>query len=120
MSTPDNDDRDEPLHRDNRRMLGKLAVIVAAMFGFGYAMVPMYKSICEALGINVLTLSEREAGKPLVGEKGVANTQVDASRMITVELDANARGPWSFKPEKSSVQVHPGEVVTVMYEFRNQ
>ena len=39
------------LHRDNRRMLGKLAVIALLMFGFGYALVPMYKHICEALGI---------------------------------------------------------------------
>ena len=43
------------LHRDNRRMVGKLAVIALAMFGFGYALVPMYKHICEALGINVLS-----------------------------------------------------------------
>jgi cytochrome c oxidase assembly protein subunit 11 len=107
------------LHRDNLRMVGKLAVVAAAMFGFGYAMVPMYKSICTALGINVLSLSEQDAGQ-LVGERGPANTQVDLSRTITVEFDANARGPWSFKPEKSSVEVHPGEVTTVMYEFRNE
>jgi cytochrome c oxidase assembly protein subunit 11 len=106
------------LRRDNRRMLGKLAVIALAMFAFGYALVPMYRSICEALGINVLSLSEREASR--VGERGPVNTQVDLSRTITVELDANARGPWSFKPVVNAVQVHPGEVTTVMYEFRNE
>ncbi|MEW6704596.1 MAG: cytochrome c oxidase assembly protein [Pseudomonadota bacterium] len=106
------------LRRDNLALVGKLAVIAVAMFGFGYALVPVYQSICEALGINVLSLSEREAGKR-VGERGPANTQVDLSRTITVELDANARGPWTFKPEKSFVQVHPGQVMTVMYEFRN-
>ena len=47
------------LHRDNRRMLGKLAVVALAMFGFGYALVPMYRTICDALGINVLSVSER-------------------------------------------------------------
>lgn len=98
----------------NRSMLLKLLVVTAAMFGFGYALVPMYKQICEALGINVLTLSEgRAAGK----EK--PNTQVDPSRTITVEFDANARGPWEFKPAKNSLQVHPGEMATVEYEFRN-
>ncbi|WP_442909192.1 cytochrome c oxidase assembly protein [Ideonella sp. BN130291] len=101
-------------------MVGKLGVIVALMFGFGYALVPVYKSICEALGINVLSLSEREAGGRPVGERGPVNTQVDTSRTVTVEFDANARGPWSFRPAKSSVQVHPGEVTTVMYEFRNE
>ena len=106
------------LRRDNRRMLGKLAVITAAMFGFGYALVPVYRHICEALGINVLSLSER-AGSGGAAPAVPANTQVDRSRTITVEFDANARGPWEFKPAVRSLQVHPGELATVMYEFRN-
>lgn len=109
------------LHRDNRRMLSKLAVIALAMFGFGYALVPMYKHICEALGINVLSVSERVTQGGLTESgKRQANTQVDTSRTITVEFDANARGPWDFKPAVASVQVHPGELATVMYEFRNK
>jgi cytochrome c oxidase assembly protein subunit 11 len=104
------------LQRDNRALLGKLAVVAVLMFGFGYAMVPMYKSICEALGINVLSLAERQAGAGLADGR---NTQVDRSRTISVEFDANARGPWEFKPAQRSLQVHPGELTTVMYEFRN-
>ncbi len=103
--------------RDNRQLLGKLVVVVGVMFGFGYALVPMYNAICETLGINVLTLSE-ERSVNWAGRKPV-NTQVDASRSITVEFDANARGPWDFKPAVRSVQVHPGEMTTVMYEFKN-
>jgi cytochrome c oxidase assembly protein subunit 11 len=105
---------------DNRRMLGKLLVVAGLMFGFGYALVPMYRAICNALGINVLTLAEqRAASGSWAARKVAANTQVDASRTITVEFDANARGPWDFKPAQRSLQVHPGEVATVMYEFRN-
>ena len=105
---------------ENRRMLGKLVVIVAAMFGFGYALVPMYRSICDALGINVLSLSEqRVSSGSWSGRAAVSNTQVDTSRSITIEFDANARGPWDFKPAVRSLQVHPGELTTVMYEFRN-
>jgi cytochrome c oxidase assembly protein subunit 11 len=105
---------------ENRRMLGKLVVIVAAMFGFGYALVPMYRSICDALGINVLSLSEqRVSSGSWSGRAAVSNTQVDTSRSITIEFDANARGPWDFKPAVRSMQVHPGELTTVMYEFRN-
>lgn len=101
---------------DNRRMLGKLALVAAAMFAFGYALVPMYRAICDALGINVLALSEqRIAG----AGQAASNTQIDRTRTITVEFDANARGPWDFKPATRSVQVHPGELTTVMYEFRN-
>jgi cytochrome c oxidase assembly protein subunit 11 len=99
-------------------MVGKLVVVVALMFGFGYALVPIYKAICTALGINVLTLAEQQATGTLASSK--VNTQVDLSRSITVEFDANARGPWDFKSEVRSVRVHPGEVTTIMYEFRNR
>ena len=106
------------LRRDNRRMFGKLVVVAVVMAGFGYALVPIYNSICSALGINVLSLAELDVQG---GKRAAytANTQVDLSRTITVEFDANARGPWEFKPEKRSVEVHPGELTTVMYEFRN-
>ena len=107
--------------RANRGMLGKLLVVAALMFGFGYALVPMYRAICDALGINVLSLSEQRVSQGWLGgaKGGAANTQVDRTRTITVEFDANARGPWEFKPALSSLQVHPGELATVMYEFRN-
>jgi cytochrome c oxidase assembly protein subunit 11 len=107
------------LHRDNRQLVMKLAVIVALMFGFGYALVPLYRAICNALGINVLSLAERQT--TLAG-KGIAdgNGQIDFSREITVEFDANARGPWDFKPAVRHLTVHPGELTQVMYEFRNK
>ena len=106
------------LHRDNRHLFVKLGVVVGLMFGFGYAMVPLYKSICEALGVNVLSLAEKQTA---LADKGVANGngQVDYSREITVEFDANARGPWDFKPAVRHLTVHPGELTQVMYEFRN-
>ena len=106
------------LSLDNRRMTVKLAVVVLAMFGFGYALVPLYRTICQALGINVLALSDVRTGAG-VAAKYSANTQVDLSRSITIEFDANARGPWEFKPAVRSMQVHPGELTTVMYEFQN-
>ncbi len=108
------------LKLENARLLGKLAVVTAGMFGFGYALIPLYKAICEATGINILALGDTNLpGAKKLTTKDVANTQVDTSRTITVEFDANARGPWEFKPQKSSLQVHPGELATVMYEFQN-
>ena len=105
------------LQRENVVMVRKLAVVTAAMFAFGYALVPIYKSICELTGINILALGEQSI--PGVRAALPANTQVDLSRSITAEFDANARGPWEFKPEQRSVVVHPGELTTVMYEFQN-
>ncbi len=104
----------------NKSMVGKLVVIAIGMFGFGYALIPIYKQICEITGVNILALSESQNSSWTTGKSASpANTQIDYSRTITVEFDANARGPWSFKPEKSSLQVHPGEMTTVMYEFQN-
>ncbi len=105
------------LQRENFRMVRKLAVITVGMFAFGYALVPIYKSICEMTGINILALGDRNI--PGATPTMAANTQVDTSRSITVEFDANARGPWEFKPAQRSVVVHPGELTTVMYEFQN-
>ena len=109
---------------DNRRMVGKLLVVVTLMFGFGYALVPMYRAICNALGINVLTLAEQRvaSGNWSGRQSGLAdgrNTQIETTRLVTVEFDANARGPWFFKPAQSSLQVHPGQIATVMYQFKN-
>jgi cytochrome c oxidase assembly protein subunit 11 len=98
--------------RLNRSTLGKLVVIAGVMFGFGYALVPIYRQVCEVLGINVLTQKDGTVARP-------ANTQVDLSRTITVELDGNAQGPWRFRPTQRSVKVHPGELTTVTYEVVN-
>jgi len=116
------DGHDSDLRSDNRRLVGKLAVVAALMFGFGYALVPMYRAICSALGINVLSVSERlTSGVAPAGSGGDAyrSSQVDLGRTITVEFDANAHGPWEFKPALRTLDVHPGEMATVMYEFRN-
>ncbi|HEY2560454.1 MAG TPA: cytochrome c oxidase assembly protein [Caldimonas sp.] len=103
------------VNADNRRMVTKLAVVAALMFAFGYAMVPIYRTICDVLGTNVLARSEVQSGAD-----APANPQVDLGRTVRIEFDANARGPWDFKPAQASVDVHPGEVTTVMYEFRNR
>lgn len=105
------------LQRENFRMVRKLAVIAAVMFAFGFALVPIYKSICEMTGINILALGDRNI--PGATPSMSSNTQVDTSRTITVEFDANSQGPWEFKPAQRSLQVHPGELATVMYEFKN-
>lgn len=96
----------------NRQLLGKLLVIAVMMFGFGYALIPVYKQICEVLGINVLTQKD---GTVTLDH----NTQVDMSRTVTVEFDGNAQGPWRFRPVVASMQVHPGQLQTMLYEVVN-
>ena len=105
------------IKHENNNMVRKLAIIAVAMFAFGYALVPLYKAICEMTGITILALGDRNI--PGAQSATPANTQIDKSRLITIEFDANARGPWDFKPAISSLKVHPGELATVMYEFQN-
>lgn len=109
MSTP----QDTQTNSLNRQVVGKLLVMVAVMFAFGYAMVPIYKKICEVTGVNFLTQPEDSV------EQFVKNTQVDSSRKVAVVFDSNSRGAWQFKPERNSVSVHPGELVTIVYELVN-
>ena len=121
MSDDDKDPREsgrqKKQKRLNRDMLFKLTLVVFLMGGFGYAMVPMYKSICEALGVNVI--ARGDVGSAYGAQKAPINSQVDLTRNITVEFDANARGPWEFHAAQNSVVVHPGQMTTVLYEFKN-
>ncbi len=99
---------DAALAARNRETMTKLLVIAVAMLGFGFAMVPMYRQICESLGI-----SQTRA-------VGAANTQVDASRSVTVELLASSGGlPWKFEAVEREVKLHPGQLVTVNYRVVN-
>jgi cytochrome c oxidase assembly protein subunit 11 len=99
---------DAVLAARNRETMTKLLVIAVAMLGFGFAMVPMYRQICESIGITQSRIV------------GSANTQVDASRSVTVELLASSAGlPWTFEAIDREVKVNPGQLVTVNYRVVN-
>ena len=95
---------------ENRKLLFKLTVVAVGMFGFGFAMVPFYKAICDVTGLNNL----------LNADRGPVNTQVDTTRAVVFEFDANTRGTdLRFKPLQRSVSMHPGEMVVIEYEVAN-
>jgi cytochrome c oxidase assembly protein subunit 11 len=95
----------------NKIMMRKLLVVACAMFGFGFALVPFYKKICEVAGINNVVKADI-----------VTNAQVDTTRLITMEFDTNVRNGlrWSFRPLEKTVRFHPGELVSVTFEVTNQ
>ena len=88
----------------------KLIVSTLVMFGFGFALVPFYYKICEVTGIN-------SGAEQIL----VKNTQVDTSRWVTLEFDANTNAdlPWKFTPALRSMKVHPGQLVQIEYEVVN-
>jgi cytochrome c oxidase assembly protein subunit 11 len=93
-----------------RLLVGKLFLIVGAMFLFGYALVPLYNVFCDITGLNGKTKNA-----PVVTTKA---GNVDTSRTITVELLANVNSQlaWEFQSEVRKVQVHPGEPDTLCGE----
>ena len=96
------------IEQQNRELVAKLLVIVVGMLGFAYAMVPLYRQVCQAVGI-----SQTRVVAPV-------NTQVDASRVVTVDLLASSAGlPWKFEALDREVKLHPGERVTVRYRVVN-
>ena len=99
------------MNRENRQLLVKLLIAACCMFGFAFALVPFYKVICEVTGINNL----------LRADKTVANTQVDTTRSVLMQFDANSQQAlaWRFKPLQPNVTVHPGQLVRVDYEVEN-
>jgi len=100
--------RDAQRHA-NRVLVTKLAVVVAAMFGFGYLLVPFYDKICQVTGLRNIA----SADAPL-------NSQVDMSRVVRLELDSNVHNmAWRFRPLTPTLSVHPGEVTQVEFEVVN-
>lgn len=94
----------------NRETSRKLVIIALLMFGFGYALIPLYEKICEVTGINQLAKPDE-----------IVNTQLDTSRTIVMEFDANVRGDiaWQLTPRERKRTVHPGELVHVVFDLKN-
>jgi len=103
------DPRSAEIRRANRALLTKLGVIVVAMFGFGYALVPFYEKICEVTGLRDIDKADK-----------VVNTQVDLTRSVRIEFDTNLHDmPWKFRALDAITDIHPGEVTQVMFEVVN-
>ena len=95
----------------NLVMLKKLIVVSIGMFCFGFALVPICEKICDVTGINSVVKADE-----------FVNTQIDSSRVITVQFDANYRGGsgWSLKPTEREATVHPGQLISTSYKIQNQ
>jgi cytochrome c oxidase assembly protein subunit 11 len=102
--------RAKEFEQANKRTMRKLFIVALAMFGFGYALVPLYDVFCEVTGIN---------GKTKRGT--IEQAQVDTSRWVTVEFTGHtdSKLPWQFQPAQPSMRVHPGQVVVANYVARN-
>jgi Cytochrome oxidase assembly factor len=97
-----------------KRTAGRLFIAAVAMFGFGYALVPLYNVYCELTGLNGKTGA--------ISEQQAAAGVIDTDRLVTVEFDTNINGdlPWEFRAGARKVQVHPGKITDVFFMVENK
>ena len=100
--------------QQNAKTVRLMFLIVIGMFGFGFAMVPLYDLLCSVTGLNGSTTGR-------IQDESVLSSRVDYNRIVTVEFDAtnNADLPWEFRPTIKKVDVHPGEIKEVSYYVKN-
>ncbi len=99
----------------NLKVLSRLGVVVVAMFGFGFAMVPLYDVFCEVTGLN------GKSSRMTVAQN-VDSMRVDKDRTVTVEFVTNLNQSmnWEFQPTRSTMRVHPGKLYTTRFYARNK
>ena len=98
--------------RCNRKLLRRLTLIAVGMFGFGYLLSPLYATLCRVTGINRLR----------AGDSVAADVRPQISRTILMQFDSNLDEalPWVFRPTQAAARVHPGQLVRISYEARNE
>jgi cytochrome c oxidase assembly protein subunit 11 len=101
--------------KGHHRLIGILIVLVLGMFGFGFALVPIYNSLCKNLGINGKTNNEAIA-------YDVTQAKITKNRVVTVEFVATNNGglPWAFYPKLKKIKVHPGEMANLAFYAENK
>ena len=109
----------------HRRVVGGLSLVAIGMFGFGFALVPLYNLICDAFGLNG-KFTDVEQGTVNVAAQVKRGEEIskrqDLTREITVEFfsSLNQNLAWEFKPMTRKLKLHPGEVTTVKYYAKNK
>ncbi|AHE68374.1 cytochrome oxidase assembly factor [Legionella oakridgensis ATCC 33761 = DSM 21215] len=100
--------------KSHTKLLIILTAVVIGMFGFGFALVPIYNSLCKALNINGKVSTEIAAYDK--------NTQIAKDRDVLVEFVAtnNSGVPWAFYPKTHKLRVHPGEIAKLSFYAENK
>ncbi|TNF92804.1 MAG: cytochrome c oxidase assembly protein [Gammaproteobacteria bacterium] len=103
---------DKGQQKSHNKTVGLLAGLTVFMFGFGFALVPLYDVFCEVTGLN---------GKTADGPAVVTEKRVDKNRTVNVQFIANLNNnaPWKFKPEVFEMKVHPGELKDTRFFAQN-
>ena len=98
--------------KSNKKLIVWLVFGAIGMFGFGFALVPLYDVLCDKLGINGKTQNSASAYEAVV---------IDKNRLVTVEFVAQVQPgmSWEFGPKVNRMQVHPGELTHTSFLAKN-
>lgn len=101
--------------KNHTKLVVTLGIVVLGMFAFGFALVPIYNSLCQSLGINGKTNQQAIA-------YDAKTATVDKKRSVTVEFIATNTSalPWDFYPKTTKVTVHPGEISRLAFYAENK
>ena len=97
----------------NPKLVKRLLFVVAGMFGFGFAMVPLYDVLCDITGINGKT-----GGRVAIA--AVIEPDLDRTVMVEFIASVNQSMPWDFKPTVSRMEVHPGTMYRTSFHAKNR
>lgn len=102
----------DSLQQKNARLVRTLLFVVIGMFGFGFALVPLYDVLCDITGLN---------GKGTEIEAKEVAYRIELDREVTVEFitSLNESAPMLFRVETNKLQVHPGQYYTVNFYAEN-
>lgn len=101
--------------KHHTKLIATLLCVVIGMFAFGFALVPIYKSMCQALGINGKTNS-----KAIAYDASTAKVANDREVLVEFVATNNAGVPWGFHPNVQKLKVHPGEIVKLSFYAENK
>ena len=98
---------------EHNKVIKKLMFVVIGMFGFGFALVPIYDVFCDITGLNGKTKGQQTLSQEM---------KVDETREVKVEFLAslNEEMPWEFKPLTRFIKVNPGRPTRIEYVAINK
>jgi cytochrome c oxidase assembly protein subunit 11 len=114
-------DHAQPTPASHNRLIGRLLLLVAAAFGFAFALVPLYNVLCEATGFNGKMTIRDGFGVGGLKVTAAPTSAVDTSRTVRVEFTGTVMPglPWDMRPLTLGIDIHPGELQQVSYLVRN-
>jgi cytochrome c oxidase assembly protein subunit 11 len=94
------------------RLVARLVLIAVGMFGFGFAMWPLYNVFCDLTGLG---------GRGVKVAESVGAIQA-SDRQVRVRFDAtvNSGLPWQFQAQDKSATITLGEMTETLYLAMNE